>query len=61
LSVGEGRINAEGWIKQSATSGNNEIYLVDKQDGFIRGNRHMWKFFGMEMVFVWCSNHVLIQ
>ncbi|XP_020203404.1 uncharacterized protein LOC109788952 [Cajanus cajan] len=39
--------------KLPATSGNNEIFLLDKNDVFIPDNLHLKKLFEQEKVFVW--------
>ncbi|KAE9597291.1 putative histidine kinase-like ATPase domain-containing protein [Lupinus albus] len=39
--------------KLPATSGNNEIFLVNKEDVFIGDNLHLMKLFEGEKVFVW--------
>jgi sacsin len=59
LSAREEKKLAESLMKLSATSGNNKIYLVDKQDAFIPDNLHMRKLFEMERVFVWYPKHNL--
>lgn len=40
-------------VKLPATSGNNEIVLLDKNDVFIPDNLHLKKLFQQEKVFVW--------
>ncbi|GAU26215.1 hypothetical protein TSUD_354370 [Trifolium subterraneum] len=59
LSAKEEKKLAESLMKLPATSGNNKIYLVDKQDAFIPDNLHMKKLFEMERVFVWYPKHNL--
>ncbi|CAJ2664762.1 unnamed protein product [Trifolium pratense] len=49
----EKKLAAESLMKLPATSGNNEIFLVDKKDAFIPDNLHMKKLFEQEKVFVW--------
>ncbi|CAJ1949708.1 unnamed protein product [Sphenostylis stenocarpa] len=44
---------AKSLVKLPATSGNNEIVLLDKNDVFIPDNLHLKKLFGQEKVFVW--------
>ncbi|XP_061376034.1 uncharacterized protein LOC133318104 [Gastrolobium bilobum] len=40
--------------KLPATSGTNEIFLLDKEDMFIPDNLHLKKLFEQKKVFVWC-------
>ncbi|GAU37289.1 hypothetical protein TSUD_354450 [Trifolium subterraneum] len=53
LSTNEEKILAESLMKLPTTSGNNEIFLVDKENAFIPDNLHMKKLFEKEKVFVW--------
>jgi len=48
---------AESFMKLPATSRNNKIFLVDKEDAFIPDNLHMKKLFEREKVFVWYPQH----
>ncbi|KAL9303441.1 hypothetical protein ACSQ67_020704 [Phaseolus vulgaris] len=41
------------FLKLPATSGNNEIFLLEKKDVFIPDNLHLKRLFEMEKVFVW--------
>jgi sacsin len=53
LSTNEEKKLAESMMKLPIISGNNEIFLVDKEDAFIPDNLHMKKLFEKEKVFVW--------
>ncbi|CAJ2664742.1 unnamed protein product [Trifolium pratense] len=53
LRTNEEKKLAESLMKLPTTSGNNEIFLVDKEDAFIPDNLHMKKLFEKEKVFVW--------
>ena len=53
LSTNEEKKLAESLKKLPTTSGNNEIFLVDKENAFIPDNLHMKKLFEREKVFVW--------
>jgi sacsin len=53
LSTNEEKKLAESLMKLPISSGNNEIFLVDKEDAFIPDNLHMKKLFEKEKVFVW--------
>jgi sacsin len=54
LSACEEKKLAESLMKlPTSSSGNNEIFLVDKKDVFIPDNLHMKKLFEKEKVFVW--------
>jgi len=57
LSTKEEKKLAESLMKLPETSGNNQIFLVDKEDVFIPDNLHMNKLFEMEKVFVWYPEH----
>ncbi|XP_045787926.1 uncharacterized protein LOC123883230 [Trifolium pratense] len=59
LSAKEEKKLSESLMKLPATSRNNKIYLIDKQDAFIPDNLHMKKLFEMERVFVWYPKHNL--
>ncbi|CAK8560107.1 unnamed protein product [Lathyrus sativus] len=53
LSTTEEKKLAGSLMKLPTTSGNNEIFLVDREDAFIPDNLHMKKLFEKEKVFVW--------
>ncbi|RDX63859.1 hypothetical protein CR513_57659, partial [Mucuna pruriens] len=46
-------------VKLPATSGNNEIFLLDKNDVFIPDNLHLKKVFEQEKVFVWYPQNLV--
>ncbi|XP_027336201.1 uncharacterized protein LOC113850066 [Abrus precatorius] len=49
----------ERLVKLPATSGNNEIFLLDKNGVFIPDNLHMKKLFEKEKVFVWYPQNLV--
>ncbi|RHN38923.1 putative histidine kinase-like ATPase domain-containing protein [Medicago truncatula] len=53
LRTNEEKKLAASLMKLPTTSGNNEIFLVDKEDVFIPDSLHMKKLFEKEKVFVW--------
>ncbi|KOM58457.1 hypothetical protein LR48_Vigan11g149100 [Vigna angularis] len=53
LSLSSEKKLANCLVKLPATSGNNEIFLLNKNDVFIPDNLHMKKLFEQEKVFVW--------
>ncbi|WJX32086.1 hypothetical protein P8452_20455 [Trifolium repens] len=53
LSTKQEKKLAEKLMKLPATSGNNKIFLVDKEDVFIPDDFHVKKLFETEKVFVW--------
>ncbi|CAJ2655451.1 unnamed protein product [Trifolium pratense] len=57
LSTKQEKKFAESLMKLPATSGNNKIFLVDKEDVFIPDNFQMKKLFEREKVFVWYPQH----
>ncbi|AET01325.1 ATP/DNA-binding protein [Medicago truncatula] len=57
LSTNQEKKLAESLMKLPTSSGNNEIFLVDKKDAFIPDNLHMKKLFEREKVFVWYPQH----
>ncbi|XP_045819973.1 uncharacterized protein LOC123913312 [Trifolium pratense] len=57
LSTKQEKKFAESLMKLPATSGNNKIFLVDKEDVFIPDNLQMKKLFEREKVFVWYPQH----
>ncbi|CAL0313580.1 unnamed protein product [Lupinus luteus] len=52
-SVKSEKILSDSLKKLPATSGNNEIFLLNKEDVFIGDNLHLMKLFEGEKVFVW--------
>ncbi|KAJ1427869.1 Histidine kinase/HSP90-like ATPase superfamily [Sesbania bispinosa] len=46
-------------MKLPVTSGDNEIFLLDKEDVFIPDNLHLKKLFEQEKIFVWCPQQNL--
>ncbi|TKY68745.1 hypothetical protein E2542_SST05005 [Spatholobus suberectus] len=46
-------------VKLPATSGNNEIFLLDRNDVFIPDNLHLKKLFEQEKVFVWYPQNLV--
>lgn len=45
-------------VKLPVISGNNEIFLLDKNDVFIPDNLHLKKLFEHQKVFVWCPQNL---
>ncbi|RHN50176.1 hypothetical protein MtrunA17_Chr6g0454611 [Medicago truncatula] len=52
---------AESFIKLPATSRNDNIFLLDKEDAFIPDNLHMMKLFEREILFLLCKEATSLQ
>ncbi|ESW06248.1 hypothetical protein PHAVU_010G031600 [Phaseolus vulgaris] len=50
---------SERFLKLPATSGNNDIFLLEKKDVFIPDNLHLKRLFEMEKVFVWYPQNLV--
>ncbi|XP_058743433.1 uncharacterized protein LOC131616186 [Vicia villosa] len=61
LSTNEEKELEKSLMKLPTTSGNDEIFLVDKEDAFIPDNIHMKKLFEKEKVFVWYPQYNMKQ